>query len=87
MPTLSTISASKSTAITKHREQHPMSNPLEITVEQAVQIVLAERERKGLARPDHHESQDPNVQDILRTLRRTREALGDMVDVLVTLPK
>lgn len=61
--------------------QYPMSNPLDITVEQAREIVLAESNRKGWVRPELRQSQNPETREALEILRRTREALGDTVDM------
>jgi hypothetical protein len=58
-----------------------MSNPLDITVEQAREIVLAESHKKGWAPPELRQSQNPETQRALEILRNTREALGDTVDV------
>ncbi|CZR67410.1 uncharacterized protein PAC_17309 [Phialocephala subalpina] len=59
-----------------------MSNPLDITVGQAREIVLAESKKKGWARPELLQSQNPEAQEALELLRNTREALGDTVDIL-----
>lgn len=58
-----------------------MSNPLEITNEQALEIVLAEGKKKGWVRPELHQSQNPEIQEALEALRGTREALGDTIDM------
>jgi NTP pyrophosphatase (non-canonical NTP hydrolase) len=58
-----------------------MSNPLDITVEQALEVVLAASQRKGWVRPELRDSQNPETQEVLRTLRSIREELGDVVDV------
>jgi hypothetical protein len=58
-----------------------MENPLDITVEQAREIVLAQSRERGWVRPGLQASQNPETQEVLETLRRTREALGDTVDM------
>ena len=58
-----------------------MSDPLDITAEQAREIVLAESQKKGWARPELHRSQNPEAQELLVLLRNTRESLGDTVDM------
>ena len=58
-----------------------MSDPLDITVEEAREIVLAESRRKGWARPELLQSQHPETQETLELLRATRESLGDTVDM------
>lgn len=58
-----------------------MASPLEITVEQASEIVLAAARGKGWVRPELLQSQDPNALELLETLRMTRESLGDVVDM------
>lgn len=58
-----------------------MASPLDITVEQAREIVHNEAMSKGWVRPGLSQSQNPETVEILETLRRTRESLGDIVDV------
>lgn len=60
--------------------QYPMANPLAITVEQAREIVHKEARSKGWVRPELRQSQNPETIEILETLRKTRESLGDIVD-------
>lgn len=62
-----------------------MSNPLDITVEQAREIVLLESRRKGWVRPELRQAQDPAAQELLQVLQSTRQALGDTVDLYATL--
>lgn len=58
-----------------------MSSPLEITVEEAREIVRQEATKKGWVRPELSQSQNPETIEVLNTLRSTRESLGDIVDV------
>jgi hypothetical protein len=58
-----------------------MASSLDITVEQAREIVHNEAMSKGWVRPGLSQSQNPETVEILETLRRTRESLGDIVDV------
>jgi len=58
-----------------------MSDPLDITTEQAREVVLAESQKKGWARPELRQSQNPEAQELLVLLRNTRESLGDTVDM------
>ena len=58
-----------------------MSDPLDITVEQARDFVLAESEEKGWAPPELRQSQNPQAQRVLVLLRNVRESLGDTVDL------
>jgi hypothetical protein len=58
-----------------------MASPLDITVEQAREIVHNEAMSKGWVRPGLSQSQNPETVEILETLRRTRESLGDIVEV------
>jgi hypothetical protein len=58
-----------------------MASPLDITVEQAREIVHNEAMSKGWVRPGLSHSQNPETVEILETLRRTRESLRDIVDV------
>jgi len=58
-----------------------MASPLDITVEQARKIVQNEARSKGWVRPELSQSQNPETVEILEALRRTRESLGDIVDV------
>jgi hypothetical protein len=60
-----------------------MASPLNITVEQAREIVRNEARSKGWVRPGLSQSQNAETVEILETLRRTRESLGDIVDVYV----
>ena len=60
-----------------------MSSPLDITVEQAREIVRNEAISRGWVRPELSQSQNPETVELLETLRRTRESLGDVVDVYV----
>jgi hypothetical protein len=60
-----------------------MANPLHITVERAREIVQNEAQSKGWVRPGLIQSQNPETVELLETLRRTRESLGDIVDVYV----
>ena len=58
-----------------------MPSPLDITIEEAREIVLAVSERKG--RPPQHllESRDPDAQRVLKTLKCTREELGSTLEM------
>jgi hypothetical protein len=58
-----------------------MSSPLDITVEQAREIVRSEAAKKGWVRPELRQSQNPESIEILETLRHTRESLGDVIDM------
>jgi hypothetical protein len=58
-----------------------MASPLDITVEQACEIVHNEAMSKGWVRPGLSQSQNPETLELLETLRRTRESLGDIVHV------
>jgi ribosome-binding protein aMBF1 (putative translation factor) len=62
----------------------PTSNPLQITAEQADEIIRNEATRKGWVRPELSQSQNPEVVEVLNSLRSTRESLGDTVNVYVT---
>jgi hypothetical protein len=62
-------------------EQAREIDPLDITAEQAREIVLDESQKKGWARPELRQSQNPEVQELLVLLRNTRESLGDTVDM------
>jgi hypothetical protein len=61
-----------------------MSNALDITVEQAREIVRVEAIRKGWVRPELSLSNNPETVEVLETLRHTRESLGDTVNVYNT---
>jgi hypothetical protein len=58
-----------------------MSSPLDITVEQAREIVRNEATKKGWVRPELSQSQNPEAIELLEALRSTRESLGDVVDM------
>lgn len=60
---------------------YSMSNPLDITVEQAREIVIEESRNKGWVRPELLQSQNPETQEVLESLRRTRESYGGSVEV------
>ncbi|KAE8447535.1 hypothetical protein EG329_010665 [Mollisiaceae sp. DMI_Dod_QoI] len=59
-----------------------MADPLNITVEQAREIVLSISHRKGWVRPELRESQNPESQELLEILRSIREELGDIVETI-----
>lgn len=61
--------------------EYSMENPLAITIEEARKIVSNEAKSKGWVRPGLSESQNPETVEILETLKRTRESLGDIIDV------
>jgi hypothetical protein len=58
-----------------------MESPLDITVEEARDLVRDEAKSKGWVRPELSQSQNPETVEMLETLRCTRESLGDIVDV------
>jgi len=64
----------------------PMASPLDITEEQARNIIENEAESKGWVPPDLRLSEDTDtvkIRTLLRTLRRTRESIGNAVDASV----
>lgn len=60
-----------------------MSSPLDITVEQAREIVRNEAIKRGWVRPELSQSQNPESLELLASLRSVRESLGDVVDMYV----
>jgi hypothetical protein len=58
-----------------------MASPLDITVDQAREIVHLEAISKGWVRPELSQSQEPESVELLQSLRGIRESLGDIVDV------
>lgn len=58
-----------------------MASPLDITVEQAREIVLDVAKSKGWVRPELAQSQNPETIELLSTLRSTRESLAVVVDM------
>ena len=60
---------------------YPMSNPLDITVEQAREVVLQESQTKGWAPPELYQTQNGDAQKFSKILRSTRESLGDTIEV------
>jgi len=58
-----------------------MTSPLDITAEQAREIVHNEARSKGWIRPELSQSQNPETVEMLETLRLTRESLAVVVDV------
>lgn len=57
-----------------------MSNPLDITAEQAREIVLAVSEANGWVPPELRESQLPQTMRAVEIIRRTRESYGDVIE-------
>ena len=62
-----------------------MSNSLDITVEEARDIVIGVALSKGCIRPELHQSQNKETREVLGALRRVRESLGDAVEMYAQL--
>jgi len=62
-----------------------MSNPLDVTAEQAREIVLAISETKGWAPPELRESQLPETMRAMGILQRIREDYGDVIETYAIL--
>jgi hypothetical protein len=65
--------------------QPAIANQLDITVEQAQEIVQNVAKSKGWVRPEINQSRDPETIELLDTLGRIKESLADVVDVYIRL--
>jgi DNA-binding TFAR19-related protein (PDSD5 family) len=63
-----------------------MSDPYDLTAEQAREIILDISRRHGWVAPQLRESQNEDARELLDTLRLVRESLGDVIETYVLWP-